>query len=134
MQSIAEFSEEVVQKAKHRMDLLVNRSFPDLICKCPACEATQRIKRMPLRVYRRQCDFRISKHIAGRRLSEADATHSYPKALPEFDGYRSLQQTVCGCPRTRPIGQQDRKIGQMEDKFCVRSRYARTAPNCAMIS
>ena len=41
-------------------------------------------------MYRRQLHFRISKHIAGRRLSKVDATTLFTtKALPEFDGYRS---------------------------------------------
>jgi len=91
MQSIAEFSEEVVHKAKQRMDLLVNRSFPDLICKCPACEATQLHQTdATYECAEDDCDFRISKHIAGRRLSEDEAKTLFTsKALPEYDGYRS---------------------------------------------
>lgn len=91
MEEIAEFTADVVAKAHKRMDELVNRVFPDLDCPCPACGAP-RLKQTDATYECREaeCDFRISKHIAGRKLSEAEAKELFTtKALPEYEGYLS---------------------------------------------
>lgn len=91
MGEIAEFTADVVKKAHKRMDELVNRVFPDLECPCPACGAPQ-LKQTDATYECREeaCDFRISKHIAGRKLNEAEAKELFTtKALPEYEGYLS---------------------------------------------
>jgi DNA topoisomerase III len=91
MKEIANFTEEVVAKARGRMEMLVNRVFPDLGCACPACGAA-RLKQTDATYECREenCDFRVSKHIAGRKLSEAEAIELFTtKALLECDGYVS---------------------------------------------
>jgi DNA topoisomerase-3 len=91
MQEIAAFTEDVVGKARTHMEMLVNRTFPDLECPCPACGA-ERLKQTDATYECREeaCDFRISKHIAGRKLSEVEATELFTtKKLPEADGYMS---------------------------------------------
>ena len=91
MQEIATFTEDVVNKARTHMEILVNRTFPDLECACPACGAT-RLKQTDATYECREqeCDFRISKHIAGRKLSESEAVELFStKKLPEMDGYLS---------------------------------------------
>ena len=91
MQEIATFTEDVVNKARTHMEILVNRTFPDLECACPACGAA-RLKQTDATYECREqeCDFRISKHIAGRKLSESEAVELFStKKLPEMDGYLS---------------------------------------------
>lgn len=91
MQEIATFTEDVVGKARAHMEMLVNRAFPDLECPCPAC-GTTRLKQTDATYECREqeCDFRVSKHIAGRKLSEAEAIELFTtKKLPEMDGYVS---------------------------------------------
>ncbi len=91
MQEIATFTEEVVGKARARMELLVNRTFPDLECACPACGAA-RLKQTDATYECREeeCDFRISKHIAGRKLTVEEAAQLFTtKALPEMEGFVS---------------------------------------------
>jgi DNA topoisomerase-3 len=91
MQEIATFTEDVVTKARGHMEMLVNRTFPDLECACPACGAV-RLKQTDATYECREaeCDFRVSKHIAGRRLTDAEAIQLFStKALPEVDGFMS---------------------------------------------
>jgi DNA topoisomerase-3 len=91
MQEIATFTADVVGKARAHMEMLVNRTFPDLKCACPACGAP-RLKQTDATYECREeeCDFRVSKHIAGRKLSETEAVELFTtKALPEIDGFVS---------------------------------------------
>jgi DNA topoisomerase-3 len=91
MQEIATFTEDVVSKARAHMEMLVNRSFPDLECACPACGAA-RLKQTDATYECRDeaCDFRVSKHIAGRKLAESEAIELFTtKKLPEMEGYVS---------------------------------------------
>lgn len=91
MQEINGFTREVVEKARSHMETAVNRVFPDLECPCPACGAP-RLKQTDATYECREmeCDFRISKHIAGRKLSEEEAKELFTtKQLPERDGYVS---------------------------------------------
>lgn len=91
MREINQFTEEVVEKARSHMKTLVNRSFPDLEVPCPACGAP-RLKQTDATYECRDeaCNFRVSKHIAGRKLSEAEAKELFTtKELPERDGFVS---------------------------------------------
>jgi len=91
MQEINLFTKEVVEKARSHMQTLVNRVFPDLECPCPACGAA-RLKQTDATYECREveCDFRVSKHIAGRKLTEAEAKELFNnKALPEIEGFVS---------------------------------------------
>ena len=91
MHEIATFTEDVVTKARGHMEMLVNRTFPDLEAPCPAC-GTQRLKQTDATYECREmeCDFRVSKHIAGRRLADAEAIELFTtKALPELEGFMS---------------------------------------------
>lgn len=91
MQEINGFTEEVVEKARAHMQAAVNRVFPDLECPCPACGAA-RLKQTDATYECREqeCGFRVSKHIAGRKLSEEEAKELFTtKQLPERDGFVS---------------------------------------------
>lgn len=91
MREIIDFTEEVVEKAKRHMENAVNRSYPDLEVPCPNCGAP-RLKQTDATYECREmdCDFRISKHIAGRRLSDDEARELFTTGkLPELDGFRS---------------------------------------------
>ncbi|MDP4879397.1 MAG: DNA topoisomerase III [Opitutales bacterium] len=91
MQEIAEFTADVVTKARGHMEMLVNHTFPDLGCACPACGAP-RLKQTDATYECREeeCDFRISKHIAGRKLSEEEAVELFTtKKLDEREGFMS---------------------------------------------
>jgi DNA topoisomerase-3 len=91
MREINNFTEEVVEKARSHMQAAVNRVFPDLECPCPACGAP-RLKQTDATYECREmeCDFRVSKHIAGRKLTEEEAKELFTKKeLPERDGFVS---------------------------------------------
>lgn len=91
MQEINSFTKEVVEKARAHMQAAVNRVFPDLECPCPNCGAL-RLKQTDATYECREmeCDFRISKHIAGRKLSTEEAAELFTtKQLPERDGFVS---------------------------------------------
>lgn len=91
MQEINGFTNQVVEKAKAHMQAMVNRVFPDLECGCPACDAP-RLKQTDATYECRDmdCDFRISKHVAGRTLSTEEAIELFStKALPEREGFMS---------------------------------------------
>lgn len=91
MQEINGFTEEVVEKARSHMQAAVNRVFPDLECACPNCGAP-RLKQTDATYECREseCDFRVSKHVAGRTLSVEEANELFTtKALPERDGFFS---------------------------------------------
>ncbi len=91
MQEITAFTEEVVDKAKRHMETAVNRAFPDLECPCPACGAP-RLKQTDATYECREmdCDFRVSKYIAGRELEPDEAKTLFTeKKLPEREGFRS---------------------------------------------
>lgn len=91
MDEIVQFTEAVVAKAKAHMDAAVNRVYPDLETPCPSCGAS-RLKQTDATYECRDidCRFKISKHIAGRLLDEAEAIELITeKALPEMDGFLS---------------------------------------------
>jgi DNA topoisomerase III len=91
MGEINDFTRDVVEKARSHMHTAVNRVFPDLEVACPACGAP-RLKQTDATFECREmeCDFRISKHIAGRTLSTEEAIELIStKALPERDGFVS---------------------------------------------
>ncbi|MEM1222561.1 MAG: DNA topoisomerase 3 [Verrucomicrobiota bacterium] len=91
MQEINGFTVDVVDKARAHMKAAVEKAFPDLETTCPACSA-QRLKQTDATYECRDidCDFRVSKHIAGRRLSEPEAKELFAKKeLPEMDGFVS---------------------------------------------
>lgn len=91
MREITQFTRDVVGKARSHMRKAVNRSFPDLECPCPACGAS-RLKQTDATYECREpeCDFRITKHIAGRTLAEDEARELIAnKFLPEREGFLS---------------------------------------------
>ena len=94
MKEIAGFTEDVVTKAKSHYEEAVNRSFPDLECTCPRCgaptlkttDATYECYNLP----GKECDFRISKYVAGRYLNAEEARQLFTtKFLEEKEGYIS---------------------------------------------
>lgn len=91
MQEISAFTEDVVAKARAHMDQAVNRVFPDIEASCPSCE-TVRLKQTDatFECGDMDCSFKISKHIAGRQLSDEEAVLLInEKSLPEMEGFRS---------------------------------------------
>lgn len=91
MREIVTFTEDVVKKAKQHYENAVNRSFPDLPCACPECgAATLKQTDATYECYEPDCKFRISKYIAGRRLSEEEAKELFTtKFLGPRDGFIS---------------------------------------------
>lgn len=91
MQEIADFTTEVVSKAKGHFEKAITRDFPDLQCVCPNCGApTLKQTDATYECHNNDCGFRVSKHIAGRRLSEAEATELFTqKTLSTREGFLS---------------------------------------------
>ncbi|MDA0768484.1 MAG: DNA topoisomerase III [Verrucomicrobia bacterium] len=91
MKEIIAFTENVVGKARSAYEHAINRSFPDLKCPCPACEAPSlRQTDATYECREPDCKFRISKYIAGRQLSEEEAVELFTKKfLPPMEGFIS---------------------------------------------
>ncbi len=91
MKEIINFTEGMVDKAKAHMEEAVNRAFPDLETPCPNCGASP-LKQTDATYECRnpECKFKVSKHIAGRKLEESEAIKLFlEKELPEMDGFIS---------------------------------------------
>jgi DNA topoisomerase-3 len=91
MNEIVDFTEDVVVKVKTHLDKMMNMVFPDLEVACPNCGAS-RLKQTDKTYECREleCNFSISKYIAGRQLLEAEAIQLLTeKSLPEMDGFIS---------------------------------------------
>lgn len=91
MNEIKAFTEGVVQKARTHYDEIISTPFPDLKCVCPNCGATE-LKQTDATYECREpeCGFRISKYIAGRRLTEEEAITLFTtKFLEQRDGFVS---------------------------------------------
>lgn len=91
MREIVTFTRDVVSRARNHMEKIVNRSFPPLQCACPDC-GTEPLKQTDVtyECTNESCNFRLSKHIAGRRLSEEEAIELFTtKKLPEKEGFVS---------------------------------------------
>ena len=91
MNEIKAFTEGVVQKARAHYDEIISTPFPDLKCVCPNCGATE-LKQTDATYECREpeCGFRISKYIAGRRLTEEEAITLFTtKFLEQRDGFVS---------------------------------------------
>ncbi len=91
MKEIATFTEEVVKKARDHYEEAINRSFPDLECKCPNCGA-DRLKQTDATFECREpdCTFRVSKYTAGRQLTDTEAKELFTsKFLPPREGFVS---------------------------------------------
>lgn len=91
MREIVTFTKDVVERAHNHMDKMVNRSFPPLQCPCPDC-GTEPLRQTDVtyECTNENCNFRLSKHIAGRRLSEEEAIELFKnRKLPEKQGFLS---------------------------------------------
>ena len=91
MGEITTFTENVVKKARAHYDEAVSRSFPALRCVCPECGVPE-LKQTDATYECEEpdCKFRISKYIAGRRLSEEEARELFTsKFLGPREGFIS---------------------------------------------
>ncbi|MEM7144052.1 MAG: DNA topoisomerase III [Verrucomicrobiota bacterium] len=91
MEEIETFTEDVVAKARKHYETAINRVFPDLKCACPQCGA-EPLKQTDAtyECYEPECDFRISKYVAGRQLSEEEAIQLFTtKFLGPLEGFVS---------------------------------------------
>lgn len=91
MGEIITFTQDVVHKARAHMETLASKTFPDLECACPACGAP-RLKQTEVtyECMEPSCNFRLSKHIAGRKLSNEEAVELFTtRKLPEKEGFVS---------------------------------------------
>ena len=120
MQEINQFTTEVVEKARTHMQKLVERVFPDLDVPCPDCGAP-RLKQTDATYECRDQDsgFRISKHIAGRKLSEEEAKELFTKKeLPEMEGFLSRfnKPFSAGLKLTQSVSKTG-KLGKWKTEF-----------------
>ena len=91
MKEIIDFTENLVGRAKKHMDIMVNRTFPDLKTICPNC-GSEDLKTTDATYECRtpDCGFRISKYIAGKELKPEEAKTLFStKFLEEQDGFMS---------------------------------------------
>ena len=91
MSEIARFTEDAVSKARKHYDAAISKPYPDLKCACPNCEAPE-LKQTDATYECREpdCTFRISKYIAGRRITEEEAITLFTtKLLEERSGFVS---------------------------------------------
>jgi DNA topoisomerase-3 len=91
MQEIISYTNDIVTKARKLADDAKNQSFPDLKVSCPAC-GTQNLRQTDATYECRnpECKFKAKKHIAGRLLTEAEATELFTKAfVGPLTGFKS---------------------------------------------
>ena len=91
MDEIKAFTEKVVTQARGHYEEIISRPFPDLDCVCPNCGAPE-LKQTDATYECREpeCTFKISKYIAGRHLTEAEAKTLFStKFLEERSGFVS---------------------------------------------
>ena len=91
MAEIGSYTAEIVNKARGYYTEVVSRSFPDLECVCPNCEAdVLKQTDATYECYREECNFKISKWIAGAELTMEEAKTLFTdKFLPEKTGFVS---------------------------------------------
>jgi len=91
MKEITEYTTQIVQKARAYYTEKVNAKFPDLDCVCPNCGASKlRQTDATYDCYGEECNFKISKWIAGRELTTDEAKKLFTeKLLPEMTGFVS---------------------------------------------
>ncbi len=91
MKEIIAYTNEIVSKARKLADDAKNQSFPDLNVPCPICgahglrqtDATYECREI-------DCKFKAKKHIAGRLLTEAEATELFTKGfVGPLTGFKS---------------------------------------------
>jgi DNA topoisomerase-3 len=91
MNEITAYTTEIVNKARGYYKEKVDAVFPDLACVCPNCGA-EKLKQTDATYdcYEEDCDFKISKWIAGRELTPDEAKTLFnDKFLPEMTGFVS---------------------------------------------
>jgi DNA topoisomerase-3 len=91
MKEIISYTNDIVAKARKLADDAKNQQFPDLKVACPACGA-QNLRQTDATYECRQpdCKFKAKKHIAGRLLTEAEATELFTrKFVGPLTGFRS---------------------------------------------
>jgi DNA topoisomerase-3 len=91
MQEIVAYTTEIVTKARMLAEVAKNQSFPDLNVPCPICGA-QGLRQTDATYECRQpeCKFKVKKHIAGRLLSEEEATSLLTKKfVGPLTGFKS---------------------------------------------
>jgi DNA topoisomerase-3 len=91
MNEIISYTNEIVSKARHRADELKNQPFPDLQIPCPMCGA-QGLRQTDATYECREpeCKFKAKKHIAGRLLTEDEATQLFTtQHVGPLTGFRS---------------------------------------------
>ncbi len=82
MEEIANFTCEVVDKARNHLTVASNKDFPDVPVICPSCSASN-LKQTDATYECRVsgCDFKVSKHIAGRMINEEEAVELFTNKL-----------------------------------------------------
>ena len=91
MKEIISYTNEIVSKARKLADDAKNQQFPDLKVPCPICGA-QDLRQTDATYECRQpdCKFKAKKHIAGRLLTEAEATELFTKGfVGPLTGFKS---------------------------------------------
>ncbi len=91
MKEIVSYTHEIVTKARKLADDAKNQSFADLETPCPMC-GTQGLQQTDATYECRQteCKFKVKKHIAGRLLSESEATELFTKkVVGPLTGFKS---------------------------------------------
>ena len=74
MGEIKDITNSIVQQTKDHIEVLVNRTFPDLIAKCPECGKMEHKQTDGLfQCKDPECIFKVKKHIASHELTEAEA-------------------------------------------------------------
>ncbi|MEI6176619.1 MAG: DNA topoisomerase III [Verrucomicrobiota bacterium] len=91
MKAITDYTTEIVVKARKLAEDAKNQSFPDLKVPCPVCGAPG-LRQTDATYECRQpdCKFKAKKHIAGRLLSEEEATELFTKKfVGPLTGFKS---------------------------------------------
>jgi len=91
MKEIISYTHEICTKARSAADLAKSEIFPDLKVTCPMCgAATLKQTEATYECREPECKFKAKKHIAGRLLTEQEATQLFTtKLVGPLTGFRS---------------------------------------------
>ena len=91
MKEIIAYTNEICTKARQAAELAKSQVFPDLKIACPMCEAPNlRQTEATYECREPECKFKAKKHIAGRLLSEEEATELFTKKfVGPLTGFKS---------------------------------------------
>jgi len=91
MREIEEYTRDIVERTRARLEAAKNETYPDINAPCPRCHApTLKQTDGTYECHDKECGFKTKKYIAGRKLGEDEARELFTKGfVGPLEGFRS---------------------------------------------